>query len=126
VARTELTRLFNDLAPATREQLETSLMRQWLTYEGKAGLITQVQNAWFELTKRGDGFEVARSLCDSRVASMLRQHGADAGEFPELFHRVNLSQSAEFVGSGGKTYRLSIDPRERRVTVREVTEDGDE
>lgn len=120
IARIELTRVFNDLAPKIREELETSLVRQWLTYEGHAGVIAPVNNAWFRLVRQGDEYHVGRDLCDSRVAAMLRECGADEEEFPELFHRANLSQHTEFVGRDGKLCRLSIDPRERRVTVGEA------
>jgi hypothetical protein len=126
IARFELTRIFNDLAPKTREELETSLVRQWLTYEGHAGVITPLHNAWFRLVRQEDVYHVGRDLCDSRVAAMLRESGADEGEIPKLFHRANLSQHAEFLGSDGKRCRLSIDPRERQVTVGQAPEGDDE
>lgn len=117
IARFELTRLFNDLAPRTRGELETALVRQWITYEGQAGLITPIHNIWLKLVRQGEGYHVGTDLCDSRVAAMLRECGANEEEFPELFHRANLSQSAGFVGRDRKLWRLSINPRERQVTV---------
>lgn len=120
IARFELSRLFNDLAPRTREELETSLVRQWLTCDGHAGIVTATYNFWFRLVRQGEGYHVGTDQCESRVLATLRACGADEGEFPELLHRANLSQSAEFVGRDGTLWRLSIDPRERRVTVGKV------
>ena len=126
IARFELTRHFNDLAPTTREELETSLVRQWLTCDGHAGIVTPAYNFWFRLVRQEEGYHVGADQCESRVAAMLRECGAGEEEFPELFHRANLSQSVEFVGRDGKLCRLSVDPRERKVTVGQAPEgDGE-
>lgn len=71
------------------------------------------------------GYHLGTDQCESRVAAILRECGADEGEFSELFHRANLSQSAEFVGRDGKLWCLAIDPRERKATVGPAPE-GDE
>lgn len=125
IARHALARAFGDLAPQTQEDLATSLVRQWVTYEGHAGVITPASNFWFELVSRENGYEVGRDRCDSRVPEMLHACGADEREFRELFHRASLSQQVEFVGRDARRYRLRVDPRERRISVEEATESGE-
>jgi hypothetical protein len=51
------------------------------------------------------------------VPGLLKARGARKEEYPALFHRANLPQRAEFGGGDGQVWNVTIDPRERRVTV---------
>jgi hypothetical protein len=46
IAEGELARLFGGLGAAVWDQLATSLVRQWLTNDGHAGLVTPTQQLW--------------------------------------------------------------------------------
>jgi hypothetical protein len=117
MARSQLEEDFSDLSPQTQDELETAIVRQWITYDGHAGVCTAIRNARFKLVKEGDSYHVGRTVCQSRVPVLLRARGARAEEYPELLHRANLSQRAEFIADDGQMWCLTIDPRERRVSV---------
>jgi hypothetical protein len=124
MARSALEQVFSDLSPKTQDELETAIVRQWITYDGHAGVCSVLRNAWFKLVKEGDGYHVGRTVCESRVPGLLRARGAREEEYPALIHRANLSQRAEFVGGDGQVWSLTIDPRERRVTVSKIGEES--
>jgi hypothetical protein len=74
--------------------LATSLVRQWLTNDGHAGLVTPTQQHWFQLVAEGDYLEVRVSTAEGDWGRALSRHwGVDEAEVPGLLHRLNLCQS---------------------------------
>ena len=54
-AESELAKHFGDLDAPVRDELATSLVRQWLTNDGYAGLVTPTRQCWFQLLTREGG-----------------------------------------------------------------------
>jgi hypothetical protein len=82
MARSQLEEDFSDLSPQTQDELETAIVRQWITYDGHAGVCTAIRNARFKLVKEGDSYHVGRTVCQSRVPVLLRARGARAEGVP--------------------------------------------
>jgi hypothetical protein len=121
IAEGELARLFGGLDAAVRDQLATSLVRQWLTNDGHAGLVTPTQQLWFQLVAEGDLLEVKVSTAEGGWGRALSQHwGVPAAEVPELLHRLNLCQAAWCRTADGRVVELRVEPRERAVRCREL------
>jgi hypothetical protein len=122
VAENELDRCFTDLDASVRNDLAVSLVRQWLTNGGHAGIITPVHQCWFRLVTNGDRLEVGFSHEDGTWGEVLANDwGLDQVETLALLHRLNLCQSALYRLADGRTIRISIDAKERSVQCQEVT-----
>jgi hypothetical protein len=121
IAEGELAKQFLGLSAAVRDQLATSLVRQWLTNDGHAGLVTPSQQVWFQLVAEGDLLEVKVSTAEGGWGRALPRHwGVPAAEVPELLHRLNLCQSASCRTADGGTVELRVEPKERAVRCREL------
>jgi hypothetical protein len=72
IAENELSR-FGDLTPELKRELATSLVRQWITTDGHAGLVTWSNEYWFRLERKPDGgFGVNLVTCMPTLAGELR------------------------------------------------------
>jgi hypothetical protein len=64
IAERELANQFLGLSAAVKDQLATSLARQWLGNDGHAGIVTPTQQVWFQLVAEGDLLEVRVSTSE--------------------------------------------------------------
>ena len=116
LAETELAKCFKGLDDALLNDLATSLVRQWLTYDGHAGLVTSTHQCWFRLVPTGDSLDVVVSQAEGHWGRTLsRDWHVGEEEIPGLLHQLNLCQSASWRTTDGRTIRLGIDPKERTV-----------
>jgi hypothetical protein len=124
IAERVLTQRFGDLGAALLADLATSLVRQWLTYNGHAGIITQVQQFWFSVCPNGESLDVGFGDGRGMLGHVLeRQWLVPADDVPELMHRLNICQSAVCRTTRGTSVRVSIIPQERTVRFEDVAED---
>jgi hypothetical protein len=122
IAENELAKCFTDLEDAVRNDLAISLVRQWLTYDGHAGIITPMDECWFRLITKGDRLEVGLTHEDGTWGEVFSNAwGLDEIEILALLHRLNLCQSALYRLTDGRTIRISIDPNEQAVQCLELT-----
>jgi hypothetical protein len=121
IAESELAKHFGDLDDAVRNELATSLVRQWLTNDGYAGLVTPTRQCWFQMaTREGGGLEVGVSKPEGNWGHVLSQDWhVDEDEIPGLLHQLNLCQSVLCRNADGLTIRLRIEPKERIVRCEE-------
>jgi hypothetical protein len=120
IAESELARHFGHLDAAVRDQLATSLVRQWLTNDGHAGFVTLTHQYWFRLVATGDSLEVGFSEAEGDWGMVLsRDWHVEEEDVPGLLHQLNLCQSALYRTADGRTIRLRIEPRERTVRCEE-------
>jgi hypothetical protein len=124
VAESELARHFGDLDDAVRDELATSLVRQWLINGGYAGLVTPTRQFWFQMVAmEGGGVEVGVSKPEGNLGRVLAEdRHVDKAEIPGLLHRLNLCQSALCRTADGLNLRLRIEPKERTVRCEEEPE----
>ena len=88
IAEGELAKQFLGLSAAVRDQFATSLVRQWLTNDGHAGVVTPTQQVWFRLVAEGDVLEVKVSTSEGGWGRALSRHwGVPAAEVPALLPR---------------------------------------
>jgi hypothetical protein len=120
IAENELSRHLGDLDTAVRDELATSLVRQWLGNDGHAGLVTPTHQCWFHLVTNGDSLEVGYSEAQGHWGRTLSQDWqVDEEEIPGLFHELNLCQSASCRTADGRTLRLWIEPKVQTVRCQE-------
>ena len=80
IAEHELDRCFHDLNPVTRDQLATSLVRQWIGNDGNAVIVTREFHFWFHIKKLDDGqTQVVRDRVP-RTADVCQPHAREPGD----------------------------------------------
>jgi hypothetical protein len=118
IAEQQLDGCFNGLAGATRNELATSIVRQWLTYEGAAVLLNLEQNFWFRLTRLENGMtQVVRDIQPSSFSEQIRRSGAAAAEIPGLLHELTLCQNARCRAENGAALQMRVDPATAEFTI---------
>jgi hypothetical protein len=116
IAEDQLARHLGDIEGAVRDELATSLVRQWIANEGHAGIVTPTHQFWFRAVAKSDGFQVGCSKEEGNWGLVLsRDWKVDEGDVPGLLHRLNLCQVAECVTVAGGTLRLRVEPKGRTV-----------
>ena len=124
IAESVLTKHLGDLDAAVRDELATSLVRQWLANDGHAGLVLPTWQCWFRMVKKGEGFEVGFDKAEGTWGSVLsRDMQVDKDEVPAVLHQLNVCQSVLCRTADGRTIRLWIEPKERAVRCGEVAEE---
>jgi len=125
VAEAELDSRLGDLDSRLKQELATSLVRQWLTNDGHAGLVTQSNHYWFRMIRTDGGFEVGFDAQPPRFIDQLR--GADVAEeqIPGLLHELSLCQSAQCQTQDGKSIRLRMIARERTLLIEPVADEDE-
>jgi hypothetical protein len=124
VAEAELDRRLGPLDPRLRQELATSLVRQWITSDGHAGLVMSSGHCWFRMIRtEGGGFEVGFDAQPPRFMDRLREWQIVEDEIPELLHQLNLCQSASCLSQENLQLRLSMRPKERNLSVEPVADE---
>jgi hypothetical protein len=122
IAENELVVCFGELDAGVRNDLATSLVRQWLTYEGNAGVVTATHQFWLRLITKRDGVDVGIARKEGNWGHILTKNwGVDKNDIPDLSHRLNLCQSALYRQADGRRLRIWIEPKERVVQCQQVT-----
>jgi len=101
------------------EGLATSLVRQWLTYDGTAALHIGSALLFLSLTRSPLG---AYSLISEPGTSNWVKELVEDWKVPEhrlqgLMDQLNLTQSAEITNSEGLVIRWFVNPKERRCGI---------
>jgi hypothetical protein len=120
IAENEIAECFGDLDAVVRSDLATSLLRQWLSCEGHAGIVTATHQWWFRLIEKGDHVDVGFGRGVGNLGKILMEEwGLEKAEIAQILHRLNLCQSVLHQTGDGRTIRLGIEPRERAVWCEE-------
>jgi hypothetical protein len=127
VAREVIRRLTGgQLPPEKEEDFVTSVVRQWGTNDGHAGLLFPDGQRWLRYVEKGGKPEVG--IGEGGPASMVRpfmsSYHFSEEDLPEIIDSLNVSQSAEFTNAVGQRLRFSLNPRERQLSIQSVTEDA--
>jgi hypothetical protein len=124
VAEAELDRRLGQLDPRLRQDLATSLVRQWLTGDGHAGLVTPAGHLWFRMVRtEAGGFEVGFDAQPPRFLDRLRDWQVADRDIPRLLHQLNLSQEVWCRSDEGRQLRLRMVARERTLLVEPVAQE---
>lgn len=111
IAEHELDQCFHDLPPVIRDELATSLVRQWIGSAGNALIITAEFHYWFRIEKLEDGgTRVVRRREPQTFVDHMRRYRVIEAEVPSLLHALSVRQSVECVTDCGEKIRFSVDP----------------
>jgi hypothetical protein len=124
IADSVLAKYLGGLDAAVRDDLATSLVRQWVTNDGHAGFVTPTRQFWFHMVPKGGGVEVGFSPEEGDWGRALSTDwGVDEKEIPGLLHQLNLCQSVLCRNADGRTILLRVEPKERTVRCEEAEEE---
>jgi hypothetical protein len=102
-----------------REDIATSLVRQWLTCDGNATVFLGEEQVHLVLgrTPLGRPCAVPEWAGHGWVRQLTRDWWVSPDDLPEVLGQLNRGQSAEVVNEDGVPLRLWVNPREKRRGV---------
>jgi hypothetical protein len=108
--------------------LTNSLVRQFQTYDGHAGLFTIKSSFWYQRYDASPDSvgEVRVDMTESPgcIVDVFRRDWSLESDLDErLINDLNLKQSAECVNCRGQRLRMWVDPRKRTVGIEEIKDD---
>jgi len=113
------------LSQEQRDELTTSLVRQWITYDGNATLFVAEHQFYLVLSKTPLGKPFINP--EPALAGWMRQLTQDwriaADDLPAVIDQLNRGQSAEVINSDGTPLRLWVNPKERGRGVEPLVEE---
>jgi hypothetical protein len=123
IALVEITKLFPGVGAEALEEYVTSVVRQWVTNDLRAGVFTLAVNYWLHLVEQGGNVIAELGVCPSNMRQCLGPWLALERDMPDIVRQLTLSQSATFVNAEGVTVRITADPKERSFRFEEVEDD---
>jgi hypothetical protein len=119
IAADAVEKVFGDLLPEEEEgELVTSVVRQWLTYDGHAALLKETESYYLVFRQQREGYGLTVDQVEGEVLHpFLRDWQIDGDQVHEILHRLNIGQSAEVANRSGKVLRFSMDPKERSILL---------
>jgi hypothetical protein len=108
-----------DIPQGEREDFVTSLVRQWLTYDGTAAVFLGDEQVYLALgrTPLGRPCVDPEPAGQGWVRRLTRDWRISPEDLPEVLDQLNRGQSAEVVNGDGVPLRLWVNPKERRRGV---------
>jgi hypothetical protein len=125
IARYEIAQLFPGIAPDALEEYVTSVVRQWITNDLRAGVFTVAVNYWMHLVEMGEQVHAGLEVCPSSMRQTLAPWLVLESDLPRIIHELTLAQSATFVNADGVTVRVSAHPKEHSFRFEEVKDEDD-
>jgi hypothetical protein len=126
IAEDQLDVRLGELDPQARQELATSLVRQWLGNDGHAGIITPSNNYWFRLERRADGgIEIGFEANPGSFAALLRNWGVAEEDMAHLLHQLSLRQAVRYRTEAGLALEVRLEPAQLTLRVNEVRGDDD-
>jgi hypothetical protein len=109
-----------------REEFATSVVRQWLTYDGSAAVFLGDELVYLVLgrTPLGKTSVVTESAGRGWVRRLTRDWKVSPDDLPGAIDQLSRGQSAEVVNGDGVPLRLWVNPRERRHGVEPLAGEG--
>lgn len=107
-----------------REDITTSLVRQWITYDGHSTLFLRDQQLYFKLgnTPSGKPALAYEPNNPAWIKWLKEDWKLSPDDLPDIFHQLNCGQSAEVVNGDGGALRLWVEPKEGRKGVERLGE----
>jgi hypothetical protein len=107
--------------------LATSLVRQWITYDGNATLFLGERQLYLVLDKTllGKPCLIPEPALPGWTKGLLRDWKIQPEDLSEVFDQLNRGQSAEVVNADELPLRLWVDPRQRSKGVEPLAAEPD-
>lgn len=111
-----------EISEADQHDLATSLVRQWVTYDGHATLFIGEEQFYLVLAgTEGGGYRIIPSRSPPGWMNRLIQDWKiSREELPPLIRQLNLGQSVETMNSEGLPIRLWVNPKENSKGVEQL------
>jgi hypothetical protein len=103
----------------------TAVVRQWVTCDGRAAILTERFNHWLAPEGGGERFTVSVDRTETSIGRFAADWHIPADQIPELLHRLSVAQSAEFQSEDGLVLRLRVVPHERAIAIEQAEAEGD-
>ncbi len=120
IAASQLEEMFPGQAREAREELITSVVRQWTTYDGNAGIFT-VPVHYYLTAKFQDGLGHAGTEV---VRGTLREHlvswGVVESDLSRIAWDLSVAQMATLLTRDGVTVIVHSDPRDHTFRFEQV------
>lgn len=103
-----------DIPDGEREDLITSLVRQWITYDGNAALFLGEDIHYFVLGRTPLGkpcLATAERPLPAGMDQYVRDWKIPAEDLPEILRQLNRGQAAEATNDEDLPVRLWVNPR---------------
>lgn len=102
-----------------REDFATSLVRQWITYDGNATVFLGDQQVYLVLGKTplGKPCIVPEPALPGWMSRLREDWKINPDDLPEIIDQLNRGQSAEVINGDGIPLRLWVNPKEKRKGV---------
>jgi len=109
----------DEIPEGEREDVATSLVRQWITYDGSATLFVGEQQVYLDLgrTPLGNPCVVPEPALQGWMRQLTQDWKVSPDDLPEILDQLNRGQSAEVVNGDGVPLRLWVNPKERSKGV---------
>jgi hypothetical protein len=108
-----------------REEFATSMVRQWITYDGNATLLVEDQQVYLVLAKTplGKPSIVPEPALPGWMNCLREDWKISPDDLPEVIEQLNRGQSAEVVNGDGIPLRLWVNPKERTKGVEPLVQE---
>lgn len=120
IAHVELDRILPGQATDIHEALVTSIVRQWMTYEGKAGVLTLAVHYWLSVEHKGTQVVLGSGVVPATLPRHLASWKVLDRDLQRIVLDLNLSQTSTFINLDGLTVQVRMDPRDRHFEFTEV------
>lgn len=98
-----------------------SIMRQWVSYQGHAGVLTPTDKFWLHLTRHRNGYNVeVTHQSGSPLKGLLSDRELKPDILAGVLASLNLLQVVEFEKRSGQIVILRVDPAERKLSAEKV------
>jgi hypothetical protein len=113
-----------EITDALRGDFTTSLVRQWITYEGNATLFIGEKQLYFVLGNAGpEQYRlVGQSVTHDWKDKVIEKWKVSRDDLPKVIEQLNRGQSAEVTNTEGVPLRLWVNPKERNRGVESLTQ----
>lgn len=108
-----------------RDEIVTSLVRQWVTYDGHATLFLGDRQCYLDIarTPLGKPVVVPEPALRGWTRQLIEDWKVDPEDLPGMFEQLNRGQSAEVINIAGMPLRLHVDPKERSRGVEPLVQE---
>jgi hypothetical protein len=108
-----------EISESLHRDFVTSLVRQWITYDGHATLFIGEQQIYFVLgnTSLGEYRIVPEPALPGWVSRVKEDWKLNPDELPEITEQLNRGQGAEVLNTEGIPLRLWVNPKEKSKGV---------
>lgn len=125
IANAELEKIFPGQAREPREELVTSVVRQWTTSAGRAGVFTVAVHHYLTVLETGGRVLAGTEVLPGTLKQHLAKWGVVERDLPRIAWDLSVAQTALLVNNEGITVCVTSDSRDHTFRFEEVPDEAD-